>query len=121
MILRNERNCLVAGRLTRDASNSRVGAKKTPLTKMSVAYAENGFMDIAVWSDMAHATANYKKGDHVFVAGVLSDREYNGKTYWTLTADFIAKSAELTVENLETVKPLTDDGFKDIQSEDIPF
>ena len=115
MIIRNELNCLVAGRLIKDASYSRVGAKKTPLTKLSVSYAQQGIMDVATWTELAQATQDLKKGDRILCAGTLASREYNGKTYCTRTADYVGQPLKPVDVEVKA------DDFEDIQTTDIPF
>lgn len=115
MILRNETNTVVAGRLIKDASYSRVGTKKTPLTKLSVAYSKDGIMNVDTWAELAEATQDLKKGDRILCAGTLASREYNGKTYWTLTADYVGQPLKPVDVEVKA------DDFEDIQTSDIPF
>ena len=115
MIIKYNNSCLVAGRLIKDATYSQVGAKKTPLTKMCVSYSKDWIMNIDVWQELARATMGLKKGDRILVAGELSSREYNGKTYWTLTADYIGQPLKPVDVEVKA------DDFGDITSEDCPF
>lgn len=115
MIIRNGTECLIAGRLIKDAAYSQVGAKKTPLTKLSVSCSKENIVNVDVWTELARATMDLKKGDRILVAGELSSREYNGKTYWTLTADYVGQPLKPVDVEVKA------DDFKDIQSDDIPF
>lgn len=115
MIIRNGTECLVAGRLIKDATYSLVGAKHTPLTKLTLSYSKEGLMNVDVWSELAIATQDLKKGDRIFVAGTLNSREYNGKTYWTLTADYVGQPLKPVDVEVKA------DDFEDIQTSDVPF
>jgi len=115
VIIRNDKNCLICGRLIKNAVYSTVGAKHTPLTKLTVSYSKEGIMNVDVWSESAIATQDLKKGDRILVAGELNSREYNGKTYWTLTADYIGQPLKPV-----DVEAKADD-FEDIISTNIPF
>lgn len=91
----------VSGKITRNPET-----RSTPnggiITKFSVLYGQdetttddNGrhpgkFMDVDVWGSQGEITGSIlQKGDSVAVFGRLRSREYEGKTYWSITADVI--------------------------------
>lgn len=112
-------NRIFTGRLIKNAKYQTVGEKKYPKTELALAFGKeaNEIINVAIWFESATQAAGLKKNDHILVGGILSSREYEGKTYWTLDADFFAvqsnKPDELTKEDMEA--------FPDVKSEDIPF
>lgn len=47
------------------------------------------FLTVKGWGPLARQVASLSKGDRFLAAGRLESREYNGKTYTDLVADFI--------------------------------
>ena len=45
--------------------------------------------NVVAWHGLASLLSRARKGDPVFVIGKLKSREYNGKTYTDLVADYI--------------------------------
>lgn len=80
---------LVTGRVSRDAELRTVG--KGSLYRFSVGYDKGQYMEISAWTDneVGIMAGRLEKGDFVLVSGRYSEREYNGKTYSQITADFI--------------------------------
>ena len=124
MIIRNRTgDCIVAGRLSRDAEFANVGAKNTPLTKFSVpardvvqqdGSKQTEWINCEVWYEAALNAAQLKKGDAVIVCGQLSTRNYttrdgDARTEERLRADaFIRASipvASASVEQLASAYP----------------
>jgi single-stranded DNA-binding protein len=89
---------IVAGNLTKDPEFKRVGDRKTPLMKLSLAIGkdeENGtkYADVAAWNRLAEILSGVglRKGDPIAVFGVWVKKDgNNGKQYWTLNADFVS-------------------------------
>lgn len=114
---------LVSGRLIKDAVHKTVGAKSCDLTKLAVAYNNdrndpNGIINVTAWFELAARCAGLKKGDRVIVTGDLKSSESNGKTYWELEADCITVSPNNRVV-MQDEAP--EDGFTDVQDDDLPF
>ena len=112
-------NRIFTGRLIKNAKYQTVGEKKYPKTELALAFGKeaNEIITVALWYESATQAAGLKKNDRVLVGGVLSSREYEGKTYWTLDADFFVvqsdKPSVITDEELKS--------FSDVKPEDIPF
>lgn len=80
---------LVTGRVSRDAELRT--NNKGSLYRFSMNYDKGQFMDVDAWMDneVGIMAGRLEKGDFVLVSGRYSEREYNGKTYSQITADFI--------------------------------
>jgi hypothetical protein len=120
---------LATGNATKDAELKRVGAKESLLCKFSIAAGKRKdtttiFLDIAAWRSLAKYSSDVHKGDSVCVIGTMEAREYNGKTYHTLNADWInvVGKTESGYSAPVTAKEASG-GFADLQdSEDeLPF
>lgn len=86
---------LLQGNAVRDGEESPING--TPHAKVSVAaqQREDGstlFVTVNGWRDRAAQVAAVQKMDSVLAVGVLKKRDYNGKDYLDLDADFIAIS-----------------------------
>jgi single stranded DNA-binding protein len=154
VIINNKSGCLVIGRVARDPETRQTTSNS--VTKFSIIYdqdatktLENGkhpskFMDIDAWGTRGTVAAQtIQKGDNVMVAGQLRSREYEGKTYWSVTADIIVPSlsvinaiipeetcaegaySQQDAKNATLQMTETDDTFADDlfggSDEDIPF
>ena len=85
---------LVVGKCTGDAEYKRVGQKDSPVTSFSLIVGKRQdtttiFANCKAWYRWAEYAKHIKKGDQVLVIGKLESREYNGKTYTDLVADWI--------------------------------
>lgn len=112
-------NRIYTGRLIKNAKFQTVGEKKYPKTELALAFGKesNEIITVALWYESATQSAGLKKNDHILVGGVLSNREYEGKTYWTLDADFFAVQSDKPSE----IKEADMAAFTDVKTEDIPF
>ena len=87
---------MVAGRATRDAEFKVVGEKQSRLCKVGLAVGKRKdtttiYVEIAAWHALASVLAAARKGDAVLVVGRLTEpREYNGKSYQDLEAEFLS-------------------------------
>lgn len=90
---------MVCGACGRDAEFSTVGANNSRKCTVSLAVGkrpgEDGeqkavWCNVVAWRDLASLLAPARKGDAVFVVGRLKSREYNGKTYTDLEAEFVS-------------------------------
>ncbi len=86
---------LLQGNAVRGAEWAPVNDK--PHAKVSVAAQQGAdgetiFVNVNGWRDRADQVAEIAKLDSVLAVGVLKKREYNGRTYYDLDADFISIS-----------------------------
>lgn len=128
---------LLQGTATRDGEVSDVGDK--PHAKVSIAAGETAdgdtiFVTLNGWRDMAGQVAFIRKRDSVLAIGRFTKREYNGKTYYNLDADFVCVSGAginavsddqpRRVEKPATVREPEERGFTeldDVDDGDLPF
>lgn len=85
---------LVTGRATKDAELKLVGAKDSPVAQFSIAAGKREddttiFVEIKAWYRLAEYAEGIRKGDAVCAVGEIEEREYNGKIYKTLVADWL--------------------------------
>lgn len=85
---------LVVGKCTGDAEYKRVGQKDSPIASFSLIVGKRQdtttiFANCKAWYRLAEYAKHIRKGDHVIVIGQLESREYNGKTYTDLVAEWI--------------------------------
>jgi hypothetical protein len=50
------------------------------------------YISVNGWRDRAADVMAVRKGDSILVIGTMKEREYNGKKYFDLDADFICRS-----------------------------
>ncbi|SBW02543.1 conserved hypothetical protein [uncultured Eubacteriales bacterium] len=86
---------MVCGGCSRDAKLEYVGDAKKRICKVGIAVGKNEdtttkWANVVAWHDTAAVLSKAKKGDSVFVIGKLNTREYNGKPYTDLVADFVS-------------------------------
>lgn len=119
---------MVFGRATKDAEHRRTNSGKDITTVSVKAYGRKdgtaAFLDIKCWGSLASSADGVMKGDPVMAAGRLSSREYNGKTYLDLTADFFLSTAAAQAGNLQALSGrMQESGFAPIAEEDgeLPF
>lgn len=56
--------------------------------------------NVVAWHDLASLLASARKGDPVFVIGKIKSREYEGKTYTDLEAEFLSvASVHAAIQN----------------------
>lgn len=86
---------VIAGRLVKDVEVREVGANNTPMAKLGVSISRDEIVNAVAWRELAHYAGGLRKGDHVLVIGTMGEpREYNGKTYQDLTAEFIMRQPD---------------------------
>ncbi len=86
---------LVQGIAGKDAELKQAG--RAMLGKVSVAAVQNAdestmWVTINGWRDRANDVGAISKGDSVMAIGTLNTREYNGKSYIDVDADFVCIS-----------------------------
>lgn len=89
---------MVCGTCGRDAEFTTVGERGSRKCSVGLAVGkrqgEDGkpttvWCNVVAWHDLASMLAPARKGDAVFVVGRLKSREYNGKTYTDLEAEYL--------------------------------
>jgi single-stranded DNA-binding protein len=93
MILKQGKQRLCAGRITKDVEIKKINTAKGERSKASigVAVGENEYANFTAWGSVADYAGTLRKGDNVLICGVEGEpREYNGKTYTDISADYIA-------------------------------
>lgn len=115
---------LVAGYAPKDAELKQIGEKQTPLCEFSLVIGkqEDGrgiFANCKAWRDLAGYASRIKKGDSVCVVGKLESREYNGKTYSSVVADWL----NITEPGTAQAAPAISSGFEELPDGDgeLPF
>lgn len=90
---------MVCGTCGKDAEFKAVGEKNSRKCTVSLAVGKRQdgggnpstvWCNVIAWRDLASLLAPARKGDAVFVVGRLKSREYNGKTYTDLEAEFVS-------------------------------
>ena len=85
---------LVIGKATKDAEYKLVGDKQSPICSFSLNIGKRQdtttiFANCKAWYGLAELSQNISKGDTVIVIGKTESREYNGKTYTDLVAEWL--------------------------------
>ena len=85
---------LVVGKATKDAEFKIVGEKQSPVCSFSLNVGKRQdtttiFVNCKAWYGLAEYAKDICKGDTVIVIGHTESREYNGKTYTDLTAEWL--------------------------------
>lgn len=80
---------LAAGKVTRESKV--IQTTKGNVVKFGMAYGKKEYLDVDVWSDKKSAltASRLEHGDEVLVMGRYEVREYNGKEYKSVSADFV--------------------------------
>ena len=121
---------IVAGTCGCDGEYKLIGEKQTPKAKVSVAVGKredaNGekttvWANVVAWRGLADVLAGARKGDAILAIGRVSTREYNGKTYSDLNADFvsIASIAQQAQQPAPQGDPMT--GLEEVEDDELPF
>lgn len=121
---------IIAGTATKDAELKLVGSKNTPQCRFGLAVGKDKqdktiFANCVAWRNLAqYAADNICKGDNVCVIGRLESREYNGKTYTDVVADWInvvgASSEATTAAPPQPFKSAFEESVLDADGE-LPF
>lgn len=121
---------LVVGRATKDADHRRTSGGKDVTTVSVRAYGRKdgsaAFLDVKCWGGLSDQAGRISKGDTFLAAGRLETREYKGKNYTDLIADFVLplSPASAASDNFAALSGrMQDAGFADISEEDgeLPF
>lgn len=98
-------NILVVGKAIKDSEFKYVGTNGTPVTSFSLNVGKRKdtttiFVNCKAWYALAEYSAKIKKGDSVIVIGHTEEREYNGKTYVDLIAEWLNVVSDNTEANV---------------------
>lgn len=123
------RTGLLAGKATGDGSvNTTKSGKEVGSVSVKAYTRKDGtaaFMTVKSWDAAAIARIrSIRKGDPILAAGRLDVREYNGKTYMDLVADFFMTSNQDRLEELSkdmNAAQLPPPGFEDEDPGQLPF
>lgn len=85
---------LLCGRAARDGELRYTGTgKAVGAVSIKARESKDGqamWVSVEAWEGQGRALAAARKGDTLLAVGQLQERDYNGKTYYTLRADFAA-------------------------------
>ena len=92
---------LMAGTATRDAETRAAGSNALASVGIAAVKKKDGttvYVNLNGWRNHVREVAAVRKLDSIIAVGTLKEREYNGKKYYDLDADFVCRSgAGLTV------------------------
>lgn len=123
---------MVCGGCSRDAVLEYVGQDGKRLCKVGVAVGrrpgaegekpETIWCNLVAWHEVAQVLSAARKGDPVFAVGRLQTRQYNGKEYTDLVAEFVAVCAPGVPAAYGAPVPQPS-GFQEIDEDDgyLPF
>ena len=85
---------IVVGKAIKDAEFKIVGSKGSPVCSLSLNVGKRQdtttiFANVKAWYSLAEYSRHICKGDAVIAIGHTESREYNGKTYTDLIAEWI--------------------------------
>ena len=86
---------LMQGNAVRDAEDKPVNGKDHAVVGIAALEDKDGktvFVTLNGWRQNYAAVRNIRKGDSILAVGRFKKREYNGKDYFDLDADFVCKS-----------------------------
>lgn len=86
---------LMQGSATRDAEDKPVNGRDHAVVGVAAAQDSAGntvYVNLNGWRGSYPHVLAVRKGDSILAVGTLKQREYNGRTYYDLDADFVAKS-----------------------------
>ena len=116
----------ITGRVVGEVKFSTVGANETPLTRFGVKCGEGRegeIVNVKCWRVLAEIAKEINNGDSVDVSGFVEQREYEGKTYYDLVADYlnVARKSAPAADPAAPEQLNISDIFTEISSNDIPF
>ncbi len=103
---------MISGGCAKDAELKLVGGDGKRCCKVGVAVGKDRdgaaiWANVVAWHGMASVLSMAKKGDPVFVIGRLESREYNGKPYTDLVAEFVSVCSVSAVSVMPTTAQVT--------------
>lgn len=124
---------MVCGGCARDAELQIVGEKSNRLCKVGLAVGkrpdpEGGekpatvWCNVVAWHGLASILSAARKGDPVLVIGHLESRDYEGKTYTDLVAEFVSVGSVFAASDLPNAPAVPQGHFSEEQADDeLPF
>lgn len=121
---------LVSGNAVRDGEAPPAGSKRPAKVTVAATTKEDGetvFIAINGWRDRAEDIMAVRKGDSILCIGPMKSREYNGKTYVDVDAEFICRSSidgAVVTGTYTNMPSVTQMEFADLPEEDdeeLPF
>lgn len=116
---------MVCGGCSKDAELQIVGEKGSRKCSVGIAAGkrneETVWVNVVAWHNLASILCAARKGDPVFVIGKLETREYNGKEYKDLVAEFVNVCSVSAVA--ANPAPMPAAGFEELADDDevLPF
>lgn len=122
---------MVCGSCARDAELQIVGKKSNRLCKVGLAVGKRPDPDggentvwcnVAAWHGLASILSAARKGDPVLVIGHLESRDYEGKTYTDLVAEFVSVGSVSAASDLPNAPAVPQGHFSEVLADDeLPF
>lgn len=133
---------IMQGNATRDAEDKPVNGKDHAVVGIAAtedAQGDTVYVNLNGWRNMRDTVISVQKGDSVLAVGRLKKREYNGRDYYDLDADFVCKNGAGFGEavrydgpppsfgelpGLDDAPPVGADGFAEVSEEgdgELPF
>jgi len=124
--------CIAWGAAGDDGEYKKVGAKNTPILNFSIAGGKDAsgktvWFKCQAWNPIASRFKDgIKKGETYFLCGEWESRDYQGKTYHTLSVKFISdmQKAPETAAIVSAVAEETEASFEEMpigDEDDLPF
>lgn len=119
---------LITGRLVKDAEVKHFGSKNWTKTKLVVSPdKDHDLITVVAKFDLGNYCASFRKGDYVLVCGEIESREYEGRVYTDLVAEFVVKQMLSRSAPAEQTAPAAAPAsnslgsFSDVSMDDCPF
>lgn len=100
------------GFATRDAEDKPINGTEHAVASIAIGEDKEGvltYVSLNGWRENAALVRKIAKGDSIHAVGKLKPREYNGKQYFDLDADFVVKSGAGFAETVDYFPDLPDD------------
>lgn len=120
---------MVVGGCSKDAELEYVGQDGKRVCKVGLAVGKKDdgstiWVNVQAWHDVASCLATARKGVQVLAIGHLREREYNGKTYTDLVADYVSMCPPTTSKTSSPSHEPSPADFAEMVAEvdgDLPF
>ncbi len=125
---------MICGGCSKDAELRCVGEKQSRVCEVGIAVGKRADPDggdrpvtiwcnLKAWHNLASILSAAKKGDPVFAIGRLETREYNGKQYTDLVAEYVSVCSISVVAENPATPPPGGNQFEDFSGDDgeLPF
>lgn len=102
----NKKDAIVAGYVVADMKEKEFDGRRFYEVGVSMGK-DAGIVNVAIWG---RKPTEIKKGNYVFACGQFKVTKKDEKTYYSLTADFIAKEDSVKEETQHDLTEIEDDG-----------